>query len=342
MKTIIFIFTLFASQAFAQMTLTSANNPVAGDIDGYAICDTNNISQGNSGANQSWSFLSLIRQDSTNINFVSASSTPYSAQFPGSNLASTNDNSNYSFFTTSASNMFVNGYAGPDQLISYTDPQLYLQYPFTYGSSFSDIFSANYIISGSSVKRTGTTTVSGDAWGTINLPVGSFSNSLRVKYIISTRDSANIGIPVITVTNTTSYVWFVPGRKFPVFEIVYSTISINGTEFGNNKTVNYNDGSTIGISNISNEVPDGYSLSQNYPNPFNPTTNLEFGISDLEFVSLKIFNTLGKEVATLVNEKLSAGTYKYSFDASELTSGIYFYTLKAGEYSETKRMILVK
>lgn len=342
MKTIIFVFLMFASHAFAQMTLTSSNNPVAGDIDGYAICDTNNISQGNSGANQTWSFLSLIRQDSTAVNFVTASSTPYSAQFPSSNLASTNDNLNYNFMTTSSSNMLINGYGGPDQLISYSDPQLYLQYPFTFGSSFSDNFSANYVLSGSSVFRTGTTNVSGDAWGTINLPVGSFSNSLRVKYIISTKDSANIGIPVITLTNTTSYVWFVPGRKFPVFEIVYTTISINGTQFGNNKTVNYNDGSTIGISNISTEIPDGYSLSQNYPNPFNPTTNLEFSIKNLEFVSLKVFNTLGKEIATLVNEKLSAGTYKYSFDAAGLTSGIYFYTLKAGTFTETKRMLLVK
>ena len=342
MKTIIFIFILFAANAIAQMTLTSANNPVAGDIDGYSICDTNNISQGNSGANQNWSFLSLIRQDSSNVNFVSASSTPYTAQFPGSNIASTNDNSNYSFFTTSVSNMFVNGFAGPDQLISYIDPELYMQYPFTYGSSFSDNFSANYIISGSSVKRTGSTTVSGDAWGTINLPVGSFSNSLRVKYIISIRDSSNPGIPFVTETNTTSYVWFVPGRKFPVFEIVYSTISINGTQFGNNKTVNYNDGSTIGVSNISNEVPEGYSLSQNYPNPFNPITNLEFGISNSEYVSLKVYDMLGKEISTLVNQKLSPGTYRYYFDASGITSGIYFYTLKAGNYIETKRMNLIK
>lgn len=333
---------MLASQAFAQMTLTSSNNPVAGDIDGYKICDTTNISQGNSGANQNWSFLSLIRQDSSNVTFVSASSTPYAAQFPSSNLASTNDNSNYNFMTTSSSNMFINGYGGPDLLVSYSDPQLYLQYPFTYGSSFTDNFSAEYTLNGSTVRRTGTTTVSGDAWGTINLPSGSYSNSLRVKYIITTRDSSNIGIPVISVTNLTSYIWFVPGRKFPVFEIIYSTISINGTQFGNSKTVNYNDGSTIGISNISNEVPAGYSLSQNYPNPFNPSTNLEFGISDLEFVSLKIFNTLGREVATLVNERLSAGTYKYSFDASGLTSGIYFYTLKAGKFTETKRMILVK
>ncbi len=342
MKTIILILTMLASHAFAQMTLTSSNNPVAGDIDGYKICDTNNISQGNSGANQTWSFLSLIRQDSSNVNFVSASSTPYAAQFPSSNLASTNDNENYNYFSTTSSNMYVNGLAGPSLQISYTDPQLYLQYPFTYGSNFSDNFSATYTISGSSITRNGTSIVSGDAWGTINLPAGSFTNSLRVKYNITTRDSSNPGIPFVTVTNTTSYIWFVPGRKFPVFEIIYSTISINGTQFGNSKTVNYNYGSTIGISNISNEVPEGYSLSQNYPNPFNPSTNLEFGISELGFVSLKIYNTLGKEIATLVNTNLSPGTYKYNFDASGLTSGIYFYTIKAGEFTETKRMLLVK
>jgi len=99
---------------------------------------------------------------------------------------------------------------------------------------------------------------------------------------------------------------------------------------------------TIGIQNISSEIPKGFLLSQNYPNPFNPVTNLEFGISKLGFVSLKIYNVLGKELATLVNAKLNPGTYKYEFDASELTSGIYFYTLKVNEFSETKKMILIK
>ncbi|MBK8553187.1 MAG: T9SS type A sorting domain-containing protein [Ignavibacteria bacterium] len=342
MKTFILIVTLTASQCLAQMTLTSSNNPVAGDLDNYVICDTNNITQGNSGANQNWSFLNLIRQDSTSVNFVTAASTPYSAQFPSSNLASTNDNSNYNYITTSSSSMLINGLAGPSLLVSYTDPQLYLQYPFTFNSGFSDNLSATYSISGSTVTRTGTTTVSGDAWGTINLPIGSFSNSLRVKYNITTRDSSNPGIPFVTETNVTSYIWFVPGRKFPVFEIIYSTITVNGAQFGNNKTVNYNAGSTIGITNISSAIPDSYTLSQNYPNPFNPVTNLEFGISMTEFVSLKIYDMLGKEVATLVNEELDPGTYKYSFDASGLTSGIYFYKITAGDFTETKRMNLIK
>ena len=98
----------------------------------------------------------------------------------------------------------------------------------------------------------------------------------------------------------------------------------------------------IGIKNISTEVPSGFSLSQNYPNPFNPVTNLEFGISDLGFVTLKVYDLLGKEVSTLVNEKLNPGTYRVEFNAGSLTSGVYFYRLSTGDFSDTKRMILIK
>jgi len=101
-------------------------------------------------------------------------------------------------------------------------------------------------------------------------------------------------------------------------------------------------GEPVGVQNVSMEIPSGYSLSQNYPNPFNPITHLEFGISNLGFASLKVYDILGKEIVTLVNEKLSPGTYQVEFDGSGLTSGVYFYRLTAGEFTETKRMMLVK
>jgi len=102
----------------------------------------------------------------------------------------------------------------------------------------------------------------------------------------------------------------------------------------------------VGISN-NTELVKNYYLSQNYPNPFNPVTNLEFGISKLGFVSLKVYDMLGKEVVTLVNDNLSPGTYKYSFDGTGLSSGIYFYKLEAdgidgNKFVMTKRMVLVK
>ena len=90
------------------------------------------------------------------------------------------------------------------------------------------------------------------------------------------------------------------------------------------------------------ELPGNYSLSQNFPNPFNPVTDIKFEIPKNEFVTLKVFDKLGREVQTLVNESKAAGSYKVSFNASNLSSGIYFYTINAGSYSETKKMMLIK
>ena len=81
---------------------------------------------------------------------------------------------------------------------------------------------------------------------------------------------------------------------------------------------------------------------QNYPNPFNPVSHLEFGISDLGFVSLKVYDVLGREIKTLVNEIKPAGTYKIEFDGSNFASGVYFYRLEAGGFVQTKRMVLIK
>ncbi len=99
----------------------------------------------------------------------------------------------------------------------------------------------------------------------------------------------------------------------------------------------------ISIRNIDGEIPISYSLKQNYPNPFNPTTNIRFSIPKLSNVTLKIYNVSGQEVATLVNnEVVSAGVKEVTFDATTFASGIYFYTLQAGDFKETKKMILMK
>lgn len=107
----------------------------------------------------------------------------------------------------------------------------------------------------------------------------------------------------------------------------------------NEATNKYN--TVLSVDKIS-ELPTGYSLDQNYPNPFNPSTRIQFSINNTESVSLKVFDVLGNEVATLVNEELTPGIYQYDFDASNLSSGVYYYKLQAGSFTETKKMILVR
>jgi len=99
---------------------------------------------------------------------------------------------------------------------------------------------------------------------------------------------------------------------------------------------------TVGIVQDGNGIPKDFTLDQNYPNPFNPTTTIEFSIPKSEFVTLKIYNTLGQEVATPVSERLTAGQYKYEWDASSLASGVYLYRIQAGGYVEAKKMILLR
>jgi photosystem II stability/assembly factor-like uncharacterized protein len=98
----------------------------------------------------------------------------------------------------------------------------------------------------------------------------------------------------------------------------------------------------IGISPITSEIPDEFSLGQNYPNPFNNTSNLKFQIAKLGNVKLVVYDIMGREVQTLVNEELQPGIYKVTFDGTGLNSGVYFYQLIAGSYRETRRMILIK
>ncbi len=93
---------------------------------------------------------------------------------------------------------------------------------------------------------------------------------------------------------------------------------------------------------VVNSIPKSYALKQNYPNPFNPTTKIGFQVPKLEFVSLKVYDVLGNEVVTLLNEKKSAGTYEINFDASSLSSGVYYYQVKAGNFVQTKKMIVLK
>jgi len=98
---------------------------------------------------------------------------------------------------------------------------------------------------------------------------------------------------------------------------------------------------TGGIKQV--EIPNYYSLSQNYPNPFNPTTTIKFGLPKAGNVKLVVFDILGREVATLINNEFrDVGTYTVNFDASALSSGVYFYRLESGDFSQTKKMLLVK
>jgi hypothetical protein len=91
-----------------------------------------------------------------------------------------------------------------------------------------------------------------------------------------------------------------------------------------------------------NYFPRSFELRQNYPNPFNPVTNIEFTLPKSNNVVLTVYNVLGEEISQIVSQNLSPGTYKYQYDGSQLTSGIYYYQIVAGKYREVKKMVVIK
>ena len=96
------------------------------------------------------------------------------------------------------------------------------------------------------------------------------------------------------------------------------------------------------ISELNNSIPDGFILQQNYPNPFNPTTKINYSIPNNCHVKITVYDVTGREILTLVNRYQNSNEYSISFDASGLASGIYFYNIKAGDFVQTKRMLLIK
>ena len=96
------------------------------------------------------------------------------------------------------------------------------------------------------------------------------------------------------------------------------------------------------VKELIREIPSVYTLEQNYPNPFNPLTTIGFSIPEADFISLKVFNVLGEEVASILSEEKSAGNYEVTYDASILTSGIYFYTISGNNFIQTRKMLLLK
>ena len=178
-------------------------------------------------------------------------------------------------------------------------------------------------------------------WGKTNLTGEIFQVDININQSINTNPSfftmpvrikinTSLGDTVVTIFNNSQ------NQDFQ-FEIVGNPNSIN-FDYGN-----WILDDVLSIIGVEDEFsPVNFSLSQNYPNPFNPNTTIKYEISEMSFVTLKVFDLLGKEVATLINEEKPMGNYEIKFDGSKLTSGIYFYQLQAGAFVETKKMILLK
>ncbi len=176
------------------------------------------------------------------------------------------------------------------------------------------------------------------------------TNTLRSVYFHTLDSGIAVGDNgTVRLTTNGGETWYTDGffnspssRNYRFVNLVNNTFR---TFMAGSDSLFYVSGDPItitGVNSSSTEVPNAYSLSQNYPNPFNPQTNIRFSLSQPGNVKLIIFDITGRELEIVVNEKLSAGSYNYDWNAANYPSGVYFYKLQAGNFVETKKMILVK
>ncbi len=354
MKTFYLIlgFLLLGINLFAQgPVITSSYNPSVGDNLLFKNADTTNVLPGSGGANVTWNFTGInLSSNIGTMSWISPTGMPYSTYYPTANLAATQTGESSIIYWQKTGNMFGwlgqadSGSSGLTLIRTYNNVGIpYFHYPMSYGGT-------TYVDSVRFYKTAGSNwnhyyeiiTQNADGWGTINLPGGvSYSNVVRVRYYVAGLDSLSTG--GLGFISEYRYEWFRSGYKFPVFQIITQLEYIMGVGVSGYKEVRYTTTNVpIGIRNISEAVPSKYLLSQNYPNPFNPTTNIRYQITKSDFVSLKVFDIMGREISTLVNEKQNVGTYEATFDASNLSSGEYFYRLSAGDFSDTKKLMVIK
>lgn len=317
---------IFASKA--QPTLTSANNPVAGESYYYRVTDT--IAQpGPGGTGVDWNFTGVqVTLNTVILNYVTPASTPYASSFPGANLASYVLPGDYNYYTTTASGLVFNGRANPGEtdLISGSN-YLLLSYPLSYGDNIT-----NNITGTSSVANiTGTVNVHADGTGNLRLPAITFSNVLRVK--VTEDITFSFGPGVDQFVHTESYYWYSADYRGPVMRIIISNTS--GISSAYSKIVGVAD-FTLGLTNNARPSLGNLNVS---PSPATTSAQVRLEVLESGSMDFTLLDISGKEVQRW-SATLAPGTYTRQLDLADLPRGIYLLAVRGEGISREQRIVL--
>ncbi len=313
-----------------------------------------NVNLGTAGGPNTWQFdpADFPPGDSIPYNIIDPASTPWATDFPNAdhvwNFVEPENNLNTYSFTEVSNNGYLHHSAvfqvGPNVFkVVFSTPRTLLTFPATLGTTWND----NYIIvplfdPANSVVDSTSAVSTVDAWGTITTPLGTF-NCLRVRVdeIEISLDYQN-GVLVDSDTTTNiNYLFYTENEGY--FAEISSLDNETNPNFTIASDINFRmQNLTVGIEENSNLKLSTFDLAQNYPNPFNPSTQINYSLSKSNFVNLTVFNEIGQEVQVLKNGFQNAGNFNLSFDGSNLSSGTYFYKIKVGNQTETKKMLLIK
>lgn len=316
MKTIFTLtFLAITSSAIGQHTLTQSSLPVPGESMSLVSMDVTGVTEGATGANVTWNFQNLV-SGATTINYYSTpGSSPYGSAFPNSTVV-LHDYNFYSFYSTNG-DFRSQGFAISWGDLQYSDEQVIYPVPFTYGSSHSDSYAGAGQSSGSTYNRTGSLTTTCDAWGTLILPSGNYSNVIRVKTVANDTDVFTMGGS--QSYSSESYNFYGPGQKAPLLYITSMTTPSGTAKYVQTSTdiVGTEESSLISLNLYPNPAVNSFSVESEI-------TTFDITITDMNGALVRQF------------EQVSPST---KLNIESLSSGIYFVTINSEGTSKIVKLV---
>ncbi len=349
---------LVQSAALSQISITasdlSSTFAVGTSRFSYLSSDTMkmNVGTASSSSSQTWTAPAFTTTDTFRLDNVLASSTPYISYFPRATSVQFNQSYSYGlsvklylyYRETSDSLVSIGsaehesgtvGSIAIDTTYITNSPSSYSPIPMQLGEVYSEV--PDTVDEGGGVTDVLTSQSAIDAYGTLVLPEGSFE-ALRVSNVYTT--NAYSGGYLTNTYRLYEITWYT--KQGYDLSVEVDSSSMSGTVNVHAVTITYT-GKTPTTAVVSRPgQPVTFSLGQNYPNPFNPTTNIEYRTANFGFVTLKVYDVLGRLVATLVDGNQSAGVHSVRFNGDNLPSGVYFYRLASSGVAQVKKMILMK
>lgn len=327
MKSIISFLSLCITFSFliSQPILNQSNNTNSiGSQVAFTPCDTVGFQPGAAGVNATWSFPNLISSPAANVSFKSPANTMGGSQFTGANIATetgTSGNIDRAFYLEdNMGRYFVGAISAAGSVIEYTDFQQLISYPFTYNDMYTDNFLGSSANGGVTQTRIGTATVEADGYGTLTTPAGTFNNVIRIKTVMTYRDTSSL-LGDLATYDETRWEWFSTISATQL--MVHSRLAI--TVFGFVSTINsvtYHD-----LSGMSLAEEQGRNV--NYllvPSSQNGTIDLLVDLNTPTNVTVKLFNLSSQMISESTLSVL--GKQRYKLDLPILGTGIYFFKIE--------------
>lgn len=336
--------TLATGSSIAQPVLPSnISLPLGQHVPVVGVVESSVPNQGASGANITWDFSDMIDDQSQAASFVSSGQTPFAANFGTASVAVEYENGlnvgstssiRYEFFSLNAANLIRHGLTtNQNVVVSYSNPQTALTLPFTYQSTNTDDFEADFSVSGMYINETGTISVTGDGYGTLILPHSTISNVLRVRVVQDYTDLSDNGFSFNYHVET--YVWYHPEIAYPL--LVISDEQIQDSPLPSVKTVYYAM-FEVGSSGIADTYPD-FRLNT-YPNPTDDRVFVDFYLPQNADVALRLYDLTGRQLQSKPTQQLTAGNYSFPLNLGSYPTGMYLAEMEVDGHTQTYKIMV--